>query len=50
VGAKQFADICVKVERYARDGEVDQANLLAKELLEAAHALPDALLKAGGDG
>jgi HPt (histidine-containing phosphotransfer) domain-containing protein len=49
VGAKQFSDICAKVERYARDGKVDQASSLARELLEAAQALPEALLEAADD-
>ncbi len=44
VGAKQFSDLCATVERYARDGKVDQASSLTGELLEAAHMLPNALL------
>jgi PAS domain S-box-containing protein len=49
VGAKQFSDICAKVERYARDGKVDEASSLARELLEAAQAIPEALLEAADD-
>jgi PAS domain S-box-containing protein len=44
VGAKRFSDICAAVERYARDGKVDQASSLTGELLEAAQILPNALL------
>jgi CheY-like chemotaxis protein len=46
VGAKQFSEICANVERYARDGKIDQASALARELLEAAQMLPNALLGA----
>ena len=46
VGAKRFSDICAAVERYARDGKMDQASSLTKELLDAAQMLPGALLKA----
>jgi two-component system, sensor histidine kinase and response regulator len=49
VGAKLFSDICAKVEQHAGDGKVDQASSLARELLEAAHALPEALLEAAHD-
>ena len=49
VGAKQFSDICAKVEQHARDGKVDQANSFARELLKAAQALPAALLEAADD-
>ena len=43
VGARRFSEICTNVERCARNGEVDQANSLAKELLKAAQMLPSAL-------
>jgi HPt (histidine-containing phosphotransfer) domain-containing protein len=46
VGAKRFSDICAAVERYARDGKMDQASSLTRELLDAAQMLPGALLKA----
>jgi two-component system sensor histidine kinase/response regulator len=43
VGAKRFSEICANAERSARDGQVNQASSLTKELLEAAQMLPDAL-------
>ena len=46
VGAKRFSDICAAVERYARDGKVDQASLLTGELLKSAQTLRNALLGA----
>jgi len=46
VGAKQFSDVCRKVEQHARDGDVVQANSFGRELLEAAQILPSALLRA----
>jgi HPt (histidine-containing phosphotransfer) domain-containing protein len=49
IGAKQFSDVCAKVERYAIDGNADQAIALARVLLEAARMLPDALLGAAVD-
>jgi CheY-like chemotaxis protein len=49
VGAKQFSDICAEAEQHARDGKVDQASSLARELLGAAQALPAALLQAADD-
>jgi HPt (histidine-containing phosphotransfer) domain-containing protein len=49
VGAKQFSDICAKIEQHARDGKVDQASSSARELLKAAQSLPAALLEAADD-
>jgi two-component system sensor histidine kinase/response regulator len=43
IGAKQFADICAKVEQYARTGQVDQASSFASELMTAAQMLPATL-------
>ena len=45
VGAKKFSDICAAVERYARDGKMDQASSLTGELLDAAQMLPGAFSK-----
>ena len=48
VGAKQFSDVCTKVEQDARDGKVDQASSFARELLEAAQMLPGTLRATAG--
>jgi two-component system sensor histidine kinase/response regulator len=46
VGAKKFSEICAAVERYARDGQLDQVGLHTRELLEAAKMLPKTLFGA----
>ena len=46
VGATDFSAVCAQVEQCAREGKVDLATSLAKELLEAAKMLPGALLGA----
>jgi PAS domain S-box-containing protein len=48
IGAKQFSDICARVEQFASDGKADEAISLARDLLEAAKTLPDALLGTAG--
>jgi hypothetical protein len=44
--AKKFSEICAAVERYARDGQLDQVGLHTRELLEAAKMLPNTLFGA----
>ena len=45
VGAMRFSTLCAAIEGYARDGKMDQASSLTRELLDAAQMLPGVLLK-----
>ena len=44
VGARRFSALCARVEKLARDGEVNAAKLLAEELLAMGATLPDVLI------
>ncbi len=45
VGAMRFSTLCATIEGYARDGKMDQASSLTRELLDAAQMLPSVLLE-----